>query len=60
MVRHEAAEALGNIGDQQTNDLLKQYTNDFQAPVKESCHVALDILDYCNSDQFEYALSDSE
>jgi len=60
MVRHEAAEAIGNIADTQTLDLLKQYTNDLQGPVKESCHVALDILDFCKSDQFEYALSDSD
>jgi len=60
MVRHEAAQALGNIGDEKITELLKQYTEDVQAPVKESCHVALDILDYFTSDQFEYALSDSE
>jgi len=60
MVRHEAAEAIGNIGDKQTLELLKDYTNDLQGPVKESCHVALDILDFCNSDHFEYALSDSD
>jgi len=55
MVRHEAAEALGNIAEDETINLLKQYTKDQEEAVKSSCIVALDIIDYVNSDQFQYA-----
>uniref|UniRef100_A0A6B2LC13 Deoxyhypusine hydroxylase n=1 Tax=Arcella intermedia TaxID=1963864 RepID=A0A6B2LC13_9EUKA len=55
MVRHEAAEALGSIAEDQTIDLLKKFTNDKEEPVSASCVVALDILNYVKSDQFQYA-----
>jgi len=55
MVRHEAAEALGNIAEEETIELLKRYSADKEEAVKSSCVVALDILDYVNSDQFQYA-----
>ncbi|GMF51147.1 unnamed protein product [Phytophthora fragariaefolia] len=46
MVRHEAAEALGAIGTPECEQLLKQYLNDDAQVVRESCEVALDIMDY--------------
>jgi len=55
MVRHEAAEALGSIAKEETISLLQKYTTDKEEAVKSSCVVALDILDYVNSDQFQYA-----
>ena len=47
MVRHEAAEALGAIGDSDCTDFLKTYTGeDMPVMLKESCIVALDVADY--------------
>jgi deoxyhypusine monooxygenase len=55
MVRHEAAEALGSIAQDETVSLLQKYSQDKEEAVKSSCVVALDILDYVQSDQFQYA-----
>lgn len=55
MVRHEAAEALGNIGNPEVLPILQKYLNDEVLAVKESCYVALDISEYNNSDAFQYA-----
>lgn len=55
MVRHEAAEALGSIGKDECLAVLQQYRADVEQVVKESCEVALDMLEYENSDQFQYA-----
>ncbi|XP_028301352.1 deoxyhypusine hydroxylase isoform X2 [Gouania willdenowi] len=55
MVRHEAAEALGSIGKDECLAVLQRYRGDQERVVKESCEVALDMLDYENSDQFQYA-----
>ncbi|XP_057696099.1 deoxyhypusine hydroxylase [Corythoichthys intestinalis] len=55
MVRHEAAEALGAIGRDECLDVLRRYRDDAQRVVKESCEVALDMLDYQNGPQFQYA-----
>merc|ERR1712130_182694 len=55
MVRHEAAEAIGALPDEQVNVLLSGYLKDQEALVSESCLVALDMADYFQSDQFEYA-----
>lgn len=55
MVRHEAAEALGSIGKEECLTVLQQYRGDKERVVKESCEVALDMLEYENSDQFQYA-----
>lgn len=57
MVRHECAEALGAIATTECFDILKQYSNDSEQVVKESCDVALDMCEYENSDQFQYANS---
>ncbi|XP_041862996.1 deoxyhypusine hydroxylase [Melanotaenia boesemani] len=55
MVRHEAAEALGSIGKEECLAVLQCYRKDKERVVKESCEVALDMLEYENSDQFQYA-----
>lgn len=55
MVRHEAAEALGSIGKVECLAVLQQFCGDKERVVKESCEVALDMLEYENSDQFQYA-----
>jgi deoxyhypusine monooxygenase len=46
MVRHEAAEALGAIGTPECVDFLSKYANDGTVILRESCQVALDIVDY--------------
>ncbi|KAL7641254.1 UNVERIFIED_CONTAM: hypothetical protein RMT77_008392 [Armadillidium vulgare] len=55
MVRHEAAEALGSIGSETAIQILKEFLNDETRVVRESCEVALDISDYENSSEFQYA-----
>lgn len=55
MVRHEAAEALGSIGREECVSILQHYQGDEERVVKESCVVALDMLQYENSEQFQYA-----
>ncbi|XP_017290234.1 deoxyhypusine hydroxylase [Kryptolebias marmoratus] len=55
MVRHEAAEALGSIGKEECLAVLQCYREDRERVVKESCEVALDMLEYENSEQFQYA-----
>ncbi|XP_077439920.1 deoxyhypusine hydroxylase [Vanacampus margaritifer] len=55
MVRHEAAEALGSIGRDECLAVLQRFRGDGERVVKESCQVALDMLDYENNRQFQYA-----
>ena len=56
MVRHECAEALGAIATPEANRILSQYVHDKDDVVKESCIVALDILEYENDPAtFQYA-----
>lgn len=67
MVRHEAAEALGGIvgeapveGDSAPVDVLsvlKEWSQREDAPrvVRESCVVAVDMWEYENSNEFQYA-----
>lgn len=51
MVRHEAAESLGNIGGPIVNEILEKYCNDEEVVVKESCVVALDAIEYWSNFQ---------
>lgn len=46
MVRHEAAEAMGAIGNQDSRVILQDFLNDPAIEVAESCEVALDLLDH--------------
>ncbi|XP_051893866.1 deoxyhypusine hydroxylase [Pristis pectinata] len=55
MVRHECAEALGSIAKEACMEVLKEYLHDEERVVKESCEVALDMLEYENSPEFQYA-----
>ena len=47
MVRHEAAEALGAIGDRRAKPVLQNFLHDPLPEVSESCEVALDLLALC-------------
>lgn len=55
MVRHECAEALGAIATEECFAILQKYTKDTERVVRESCDIALDMCEYENSDQFQYA-----
>jgi deoxyhypusine monooxygenase len=63
MVRHEAAEALGAIGDRSSEGItpflqtFREADND--RIVRESCDVALDLAEYWTSDEVSTALHDS-
>ncbi|TVU07488.1 hypothetical protein EJB05_19160 [Eragrostis curvula] len=46
MVRHEAAEALGSIADQESIALLEEFAKDPEPIVSQSCEVALSMLEY--------------
>ena len=57
MVRHEAAEALGSLGEEEgVEDTLKRFLHDKEQVVRESVIVALDMADYEKGGQAEYAL----
>ncbi|GBM41774.1 Deoxyhypusine hydroxylase [Araneus ventricosus] len=55
MVRHECAEALGAIATDECMDILNRYLKDEKRVVRESCEIALDMCDYENSKEFQYA-----
>lgn len=56
MVRHEAAEALGSLGDEPgVEDFLKQFLEDPEQVVRESVIVALDMAEYERNGDIEYA-----
>ncbi len=55
MVRHEAAEALGAIGDRTALDVLEQFKDDKDVVVAESCEVALDLLEWVSSKKLNYS-----
>lgn len=57
MVRHEAAEALGSLGDEEgVEETLKSFLNDPEQVVRDSVIVALDMAEFEKSGQVEYAL----
>lgn len=57
MVRHEAAEALGSLGEEEgVEDTLKSFLTDPEKVVRESVMVALDMAEYEKGEQAEYAL----
>ena len=51
MVRHEAAEALGAIGDRSALSILGKFVNDPEPVISESCEVALDLLQWVASNR---------
>jgi deoxyhypusine monooxygenase len=57
MVRHEAAEALGSLGDEEgVEDTLKNFLNDSEEVVRDSVIVALDMAEFEKNGETEYAL----
>jgi deoxyhypusine monooxygenase len=52
MVRHEAAEAMGAIGGEEVERVLREYTTDGEQVVEESCLVALNTIDYWTNGEF--------
>ncbi|KAL3522818.1 hypothetical protein ACH5RR_015652 [Cinchona calisaya] len=55
MVRHEAAEALGSIADDECLSLLEEFAKDPEPIVSQSCEVALSMLKFERSGKsFEY------
>lgn len=57
MVRHEAAEALGSLGEVEgVEDTLKKFVNDPEQVVRDSILVALDMAEYEKNGDMEYAL----
>ncbi|CRK39526.1 hypothetical protein BN1708_007959 [Verticillium longisporum] len=57
MVRHEAAEALGSLGEEEgVEATLLKFLHDDEKVVRESVIVALDMAEYEASGQTEYAL----
>jgi deoxyhypusine monooxygenase len=56
MVRHEAAEALGSLGDEQgVEETLKKFLNDPDQVVRDSIVVALDMAEFEKNGETEYA-----
>jgi len=56
MVRHEAAEALGSLGEEEgVEEILKRFVNDPEQVVRESVIVALDMAEYEKSGNKDYA-----
>lgn len=55
MVRHEAAEALGSIATEEVLPILQGFLKDDEQVVRESAIVALDMYEYENSNEIEYA-----
>ena len=54
MVRHEAAEALGAIGDRVAMDTLEIFRYDSEPVIAESCEVAIDLMNWVQSKSLEY------
>lgn len=53
MVRHEAAEAIGAIGDEKYLELLQQYyENDPAEEIRQTCELALERIRWENSSEF--------
>lgn len=56
MVRHEAAEALGSLGDEDgVEDVLKKFLDDPEQVVRDSVIVALDMAEFERNGEMEYA-----
>lgn len=56
MVRHEAAEALGSLGEEEgVEDVLRKFVDDPEIVVRESIVVALDMAEFERSGGLEYA-----
>ena len=58
MVRHEAAEALGAIGDRVAMTTLERFVSDPEPVISESCEVAIDLLEYVASKSLNYGATE--
>ena len=57
MVRHEAAEALGSLGNEdRVEDTLRSFLDDPERVVRESVIVALDMAEFEKNGEKEYAV----
>ena len=57
MVRHEAAEALGSLGDEEgVEAILRKFINDPEQVVRDSIIVALDMAEFEKNGEIEYAM----
>lgn len=57
MVRHEAAEALGSMGDEEgVEGMLKEFVEDKEEVVRESVVVALDMAAFERSGETQWAV----
>lgn len=57
MVRHEAAEALGSLGDEEgVEDILRGFLDDPEQVVRDSVIVALDMASFEKNGEKEYAV----
>lgn len=50
MVRHEAAEALGALGDKESLDLLRKYLDDPLEVIRQTCELAIGRIEWENSE----------
>ena len=55
IVRHECADALGAIAEDESLEILHKFVTDPEPIVRESCIVALDMHQHKKSDEFQYA-----
>jgi len=62
MVRHEAAEAIGSIAEEKcgADGVLGEYKRDKDEIVRQSCDVALDLVDYWNSNEVVTAIAQEQ
>lgn len=61
MVRHEAAEALGSLGDEEgVEEVLKGFLDDPEQVVRDSVVVALDMAEFEKNGEMEYAVLPEE
>ena len=57
MVRHEAAEALGSLGEEKgVEDILRRFLDDPEQVVRDSVVVALDMAEFEKNGETEYAI----
>ena len=57
MVRHEAAEALGSLGDEDgVEETLRRFLEDPEQVVRDSVLVALDMAEFEKGGELEYAI----
>ncbi|MCJ1401948.1 deoxyhypusine hydroxylase [Xylographa trunciseda] len=57
MVRHEAAEALGSLGEEEgVEDILRSFLDDPEQVVRDSVVVALDMAEFEKNGELEYAI----